>query len=355
MPKPRKKLGIRLKLVAESTMLSKTPTAFLTKCNSPKMTKKYFITAFLFTIFSCATHNQPQQLNQLPSWYITPKSSDQQNLYGVGEGYTLAEASKSALNNLASKLMTSISSESSVLLESNKYATNEQSRQKISEVVAKITFNNYQLSNSVAFGGRIYTEIAVNRDGFIADYNQKLSGLNQEMVDIFSKAQSKTILEKLNDLEAVNNLSFEAQSISQILNSLGSNQSNFKNNINLYNSYQNSYRNLSSKIEFFIESQNAPKEVITKLTNNLNQKNLKVVKIKNLNNSNLVIIQINSEITEQKIYGSHIAKLKLDFHLLSNQNKIIKSQSFENSGGSVISKDEAVKAAVAGISEFNLF
>jgi hypothetical protein len=319
------------------------------------MTKKYFIAAFLFLIFSCASDTQIQQLSQLPSWYITPKASDQQNLYGVGEGYTLAEGSKSALNNLASKLMTSISSESSMLLESNKYATNEQSRQKISEVVAKITFNNYQVSNSATFAGKIYTEIAVNRDGFIADYSQKLSGLNQKMADTFSKAQNKTILEKFNDLEAVNNLSLEAESITQILASLGGSQINFKNNIDLYSSYQNSYQNLAGKIEFFIENQNAPKSAITRLIGDLNRKNLKVVKSKNLNNPNLVIVQITSEITEQKIYGSYIAKLKLDFNLLSNQNKIIKSQSFENSGSSVISKDQAVKAAVAGISEFNLF
>ncbi len=318
------------------------------------MTKKFFITAFLFFIFSCASGEQPQQLSSLPSWYITPKTSDQ-NLYGVGEGYTLAEASKSALNNLASKLMTSISSESSTLLESNKYSTNEQSRQKISEVVAKITFNNYQISNSAAFGGKIYTEISVSRAGFISEYSQKLSGLNQKMAEIFKQAQNKSILEKLNDFSAVNDLSLEAESISQILASLNASSANFKNNIDLYNSYQNSYQNLASKIEFFIENNNAPKALVSKVIGALNQKKLKVVKSKNLDNPNLVIIQINSQITEQKIYGSYIAKLKLDFNLLSNQNKIIKSTSFENSGSSVINKEEAVNAAVSGIDDFNLF
>lgn len=318
------------------------------------MIKKSFITAFLFLIFSCASSDQPTQLSQLPSWYVTPKTSDQ-NLYGVGEGYTLAEASKSALNNLASKLMTSISSESSTLLESNKYATNEQSRQKISEVVAKITFNNYQVSNSASFNGRIYVEIAVNRDGFIADYNQKLNGLNQKMADILSKTQNKTILEKLSDLEIINNLSFEAQSIAQILASLDGHSGNFKNNLDLYNNYQNSYRNLADKMEFFIDNKNAPKTLVNRVINDINQKKLKVVKNKNLNNPNLVIIQISSEITEQKIYGSYIAKLKIDFNLLSNQNKIIKSKSFENTGSSVISKEEAANATVAGIASFNLF
>ena len=318
------------------------------------MIKKSFITVFLFFIFSCASSDQTQQLSSLPSWYITPKVSDQ-NLYGVGEGYTLAEASQGALNNLASKLMTSISSESSTLLESNKYSTNEQSRQNISEVVAKITFNNYKVSNSAAFGGKIYTEISVNRDGFIAEYNQKLQGLSQKMAETFKQAQSKSILEKLNDLESVNDSSLEAESINQILASLGANQANFKNNINLYNSYQNSYQNLSSRIEFFIDNKNAPKALIAKVISVLNHKKLKVVKTKNLANPDLVIIQISSDITEQKIYGSYIAKLKVDFNLLSNQNKIIKSTSFENSGSSVISKEEAINAVVSGIADFNLF
>jgi hypothetical protein len=320
------------------------------------MFKKLFITTSLFIIFSCSSNSDIQQLNQLPSWYISPKSFDNQNLYGVGEGYTLAEASKSALNNLAGKLMTSISSESSILLESNKYAVNEQSRQKINETVAKITFNSYQVNNSAAYGGKIYVEVAVNRGEFILNYSQELKDLNQKMADIFAQAQAKTILEKLNDLQTVNDLSVEAKLIAQIISSLDSNSANsFKDNIDLYNKYQNSYQNLSSKMEFFIENKNAPLGLVSKLINDLNQKKLKVVKTKNLANPNLVIIQINAKINEQRIYGSYITKLKLDFNLLSNQNKIIKSQSFENTGSSVLSKAQAVDAAVLGITSFKLF
>jgi len=321
------------------------------------MTRKSIFVAFLFLIFSCTSDEKPQQINSLPVWYIAPKISDQ-NLYGVGEGYTLTESGKSALNNLAGKLMTSISSESSIVLESNKYSTNEQSRQKISETVAKITFSNYQISNSALFGGRIYVEISVNRDGFINDYTQKLKDLNQKMADLFKKAQAKdsgkSILERLSDLELVNNLSLEAQSISQILTSLSGNQNNFRGNLDLYNSYQSSYQNLASKIEFFIEGQNAPKPLVSKIINILNQKKLKVVKNKNLANSDLVIIQIGTKINEQKIYGSHIVKLKIDLNLLSNQNKIIKSITLEKSGSSVINKEEAVSASLSDLDDLNL-
>jgi hypothetical protein len=295
-----------------------------------------------------------QSLSSLPAWYVRPSAFDSQNLYGTADGYNLAEASKSALDNLAGKLMTIVSSEYSLLLESNKYSTNEQSRQQISEEVAKITFNNYQISKSASYLGRIYVEISVDRDNFIADYQQKLSVLNKKMADIWQKSRKKTILEKFNDLQIINDLSFEAQSISLILTSLSANP-NSKRDLDLYGSYQNSYQDLANEMEFFIENENSPKSLINKVVNILNQKNLRVVRRKNLNNPNLVIIKINSQIIENKIYGSHIAKLKTDFKLLSNQNKIIKSTSFENTGSSVISQKEALNAAIYEISNFNLF
>ncbi|MFT6106030.1 MAG: hypothetical protein ACJA0S_000979 [Rickettsiales bacterium] len=295
-----------------------------------------------------------QNLSSLPAWYVSPTAFDSQNLYGVGEGYNLSESSRAALNNLAGKLMTSISSESSILLESNKYSTNEQSRQQINEKVAKITFNNYQISKSASYLGRIYVETSVDRAAFVADYQQKSDVLNKKMADIWQKSQNKTILEKFNDLRTINDLSLEAGSISLILGSLSANP-NLQKDINLYGSYQNSYQDLASKMEFFIENENSPKSLVSKVVNILNQKNLKVVGRKNINNTNLVIIKINSQIVENEIYGSHIAKLKTDFKLLSNQNKIIKSTSFENTGSSVISKKEALSAAISGISDFNLF
>lgn len=314
--------------------------------------KKYFIIAVLFFLFSCASENEPKALSSLPSWYIYPKAFDK-NLYGVGEGYTLAESTKSALNNLAGKLMISISSESQILLESNKYSTNEQSQQRIKEVVLEITFANYNLSNSGIFGGKIYSEVAVDKSAFVADYSQKLKDLNNKMADMFSKAQNKTILERFVDFKEVNDMSFKAGSIALILANLTQDTS-FKKNVDLYNSYQKAYFELSSKLEIYIESKDAPKALLAKIVNVLNQKNLKVVKSKDLSNPNFVVMQVDTNLTEQKIYGSYISKLKVDLNLLSNQNKIIKSTSFENKGSSVISQDEAVKAAVADITDFDL-
>ncbi|MFT6332445.1 MAG: hypothetical protein ACJAW3_000782 [Lentimonas sp.] len=308
-----------------------------------------YLLALFFTI-SCAVNPKIESLNQLPNWYITPQSFDSQNLYGTGEGFTIAESSKSALNNLAGKLITTISSNSSLLMESNLYSINEQSRRKINEEVAKITFNNYQVSRSAIFNAQIYSEITVNRADFIANYSQKLDLLNKQMSEIFTEAHNKTILEKFNHLKQVNGLSLEAEIIASVLNSLGE-----EREIDLYKSYQRSYHNLSSKMEFFIEDKKLPLPLKQKVISNLTSQNLKIVKNKNLKNPNLIIVKINVDSNYKELYGSHIVRLRLDFNLISNQNKIIKSSSVENTGSSTLEKEAAMKAAINGIKDFNLF
>jgi hypothetical protein len=308
-----------------------------------------YLLALFFTI-SCAVNPKIESLNQLPNWYITPQSFDSQNLYGTGEGFTIAESSKSALNNLAGKLITTISSNSSLLMESNLYSINEQSRRKINEEVAKITFNNYQVSRSAIFNAQIYSEVTVNRADFIANYSQKLDLLNKQMSEIFTEAHNKTILEKFNHLKQVNGLSLEAENIASVLNSLGE-----EREIDLYKSYQRSYHNLSSKMEFFIEDKKLPLPLKQKVISNLTSQNLKIVKNKNLKNPNLIIVKINVDSNYKELYGSHIVRLRLDFNLISNQNKIIKSSSVENTGSSTLEKEAAMKAAINGIKDFNLF
>lgn len=314
------------------------------------MTRVYTVAILSFLLLSCAS-NQPQELKQLPNWYVLPTVNNSQNLYGVGEGYTMAEASKSALNNLAGKLMTSISSESSMLLESNRYGVNEQSRQKINQVIEMITFANYQISQSASYNGKIYAEIAVDRDVFIKDRKQKLEDLNKQMSNLADGLSGKTILERRNILQKINKLAIEASRINAVLAGILADGIDFKSNANLYNSYQNSYQTLLDKIEFFIDNKNAPKSVVNVLTSALNQEKIKVVKTKNLANPNLVVVEVKSEMAEQKIYGSNIAKLTLNFVLLSNQNKIINSNDVQVSGSSVIDKNEAVNSAISSLAD----
>lgn len=316
--------------------------------------KKHLIITLILAgrILTACSSSTPESVNSLPSWYISPKQNDVENLYGIGEGFTVEEASKSALKNMSSKLMVSISSESTMLLEENKNFSNEETRQKISESVAKINFNNYKTTNSVQKGSKIYVEISVNRADFIFDQKNKLEEFHKKMIDLYHSKDGKSILEQRNILLKINNIAEEAATITRILSSLNVDGVNLKKNIELYNIYQNSYEKILSNIEFFVDAEgNNSKKIGNIIRSALNQEKIKIAKSKNPDNNNMVVIEIKSDSTNNNIYGSFIAKLKIDLALVSNKNKTISSNRIELSGSSRINDLEATNAASEQLSD----
>ncbi len=321
--------------------------------NKKSTSKKYLIITLILAggIFT-ACSSSPESVNSLPSWYITPKQNDLENLYGTGEGFTTEEAGKAALKNMSAKLMVSISSESTMLLEENKNFTNEETRQKISESVAKISFNNYKTTNSAQKGGKIYVEISVSRNDFILDQKNKLEEFHKKMIDLYHDKNGKSILEQRNILLKISSISEESATITRILSSLNVEGINLQKNIELYNIYQNAYENVLSKIEFFVDADNNnSKKIGSIIRSALNQEKIKISKSKNLDNSNMVIIEIKSDVSNNNVYGAFIAKLKIDLALVSNSHKTLSSNRIELSGSSRISDLEATNAASEQLSD----
>ncbi len=148
----------------------------------------------------------PNKSSSLPSWYINPNQNDLQYLYGVGEGFTLQEASKSALNNIASKLLVTISSDSSSLAEENKYSFNEQYQQRINEKINNITFSDYKISNSSNINNKFYVEILIDRDKFIKEQSVVLNKYHKSMSNIYQSSKKQNILIQRNKLAEINEI-----------------------------------------------------------------------------------------------------------------------------------------------------
>ena len=89
------------------------------------------ITSSLFILLSVAAAKD--SIKDLPSWYVSPKQNNASSLYGVGEGFSLEEATKTALADAAARLIVTISSESTLLREENQNSSNEESRQQINQ------------------------------------------------------------------------------------------------------------------------------------------------------------------------------------------------------------------------------
>ena len=307
--------------------------------------KNFVILLFLS---SCLGFNfdQEQKLNSLPEFYTSPKQNNLSILYGVGSGYSLNSATKSALSSASSKLMTNISSESRMLAKSYNENVSEQYREQISEKLEKITFNNYQISNSANFKDKIYVEVAISRSNFIKQNSNKLNNLNQRFENLSKHLEEKNIIDQYRNLGKIQSKINDAKILNIILDSIKYKGVDYQENYKNYNSYQNSFDDLIEKIIFKIDPK-ADKDISRIIKKGFSEQKIKLT-TRNHKSKNLIILKIEKEEISDKIYGSFIVKLRVNFSLI-NQGKILASNMIESSGSSLISKKEAKNSAILEI------
>lgn len=312
-----------------------------------------YITTISFTLLllllnSCSFSSRA---SKEPTWYLNPPKNDYTYLYGVGEGYNLETATQSALKNLSSKILVTISSETNLMREETNFYANEQIIQNIQENVEKITFNNYEVDKTSKKRDILYVIVKVNRAQFIKDKKLELSKINEEIRNIDSVSINQSILERRNALEKINKISEDGDLLVKVI---GAVDPSFNKNAHFqkYSGYKNEYNKISDKIlVYIIKSTTTEKGVVTAYKNGLNKKGIKTVTIKNENNPNQVILDINSKTMKQEVYKNYMTKINISTSLKSNQGKSIKGRSIEVSGISVISEEQSLNTAIYNLEQ----
>jgi hypothetical protein len=127
---------------------------------------------------------------QVPEWYLTPPR-DGSELHGTGEGFTVDEATAQALNQIASRIFVTISSEFSRRMEQDVDNTgarfSSHSLQDIDVDVDEVEFTSHTLLRSERVADRTYVLIGVDR------YAQ-VERLEAEIKEGFSKAKALAAL-----------------------------------------------------------------------------------------------------------------------------------------------------------------
>jgi hypothetical protein len=309
--------------------------------------KKFLLATLVFLTFSCAS--DPQQIvSDTPSWYISPAANNSENLYGVAEGYTLEEATKYALADAASRLMVTISSDSSLLREENKNGVNEEMRQRVRQNVEKINFTNFSVSKSAKFKEKFYVEVEIKRDPFIAEQNQQLGFLEKQVSDLEKNSIGKNTIQKRNSLIKILDLEKEIELKARIVYGAGV-KINLTEKLNRVAYFRDQLNSLSDNVEFYLSGNSSP-EISKVIRNFLNRDKLKVSPTIDRSNNHQVVVAIKSKTKANKIYGSYMVKLEINFEN-SSASKIIASNSVEVSGSSAISEEEAFSAAIASLRE----
>lgn len=310
-----------------------------------KIFKIFLILILNFTIFSCSNSTQNKEsLNELPKFYVSPTQNDSQNIYGIGEGFNYEEATKMALSDMASRLLVSISSTSTLIREENKSDFNEEIRQNISQNIEKIDFSGFEVSKSQKYNQRIYLEVKVARLQFINLQKEKIVFLDNQIINLQNQLAEQNIVKKRKTLMEILDLARQSEILTRIV--FADKDSELSKKLKIISDAKNQLSKLNDKVEFYFENK-ADSKIYNVIKNSANRERIIVVNNKS-NSKNQIQIKINSSKTVVQVYGSYIAKVKISFDNIS-QNQIIASNSIEVSGSSVVSENEAYNAAIVNL------
>lgn len=308
-------------------------------------TSSSLVAILALSLISCVS---PIKTDDSPSWYVTPKQNNAENLYGVAEGYSMEEATKYALADAASRLMVSVSSESSLIREENQNSVNEEMRQRVKQSIEKISFTNFQVSHSDKIKEKFFVEVQIEKQPFINEQKERVTFLEKKISDLDAGSSKKNPIQRRNSLIQILDLSKELELKSRILAGAGENI-NLKEKLAHIANFQNQFDKTSDKLEFYFEI-NSPKEIAQIIRNALNKEKIKTTPTRNASDPNQIVIKIRSESRTNKIYESFLTKLEVDFENIAG-GKSVASNSVEVTGSSSIGEKESYAAATKSLEE----
>ena len=311
---------------------------------------KFFLGIYLLLVCGCSSspaNNQNQDSNA-PSFYIKARQNNSETLYGVAEGYSLEEATKNALADSASRLIVSISSETTLTRQEDNNNAYEEMRQKVKQSVEKISFSNFKTSKSEKISNKFYVEVEIERQPFINEQKERVTFIEKKINDLDKNSLGKNPIQRRNSLIKINELAKELELKSMIIRGSGE-EFNLKDKLALIAKFQNELEKSSDNIEFFFDN-SSPKEIVKIIQSALNKEKLKIANKLNKNDDNQVVIKIENSSKTNHIYEAHMTKNKIDFENIS-QGKILASNSVEVTGSSSISEKESYFASLKSLEE----
>ena len=313
---------------------------------SKNLTIKQNIAAILsiFLLFSCASKSNLSE----PKWYLSPTQNNSEFIYGTAQGYTLSQATRLALADAASRLITTISANTTSISQESDYDTYEEIRQKVSENIEKITFGNYKLSKSKKVDQNYFVEVAIPEKQFLREQKQRLYIVDKKISQLDKSSKNTNQINRRNHLLKINELAKEASLKLRILS--GANQiDNINEELTRLLKYQSELEKFTNKIEFYIP-QDTNILVKNTIIRYLNKDNIKVSKTRNRSSKDQIFLKISLTKNTQNILDNFITQTNITFKNILD-NKIIASNNVTLIGSSTINEQHSFTASIKELDE----
>ncbi|MDD5717000.1 MAG: LPP20 family lipoprotein [Sulfuricurvum sp.] len=285
-----------------------------------------------------------------PAWYLNPPSDDETYFYGVGEGETLRQAKDDALRDIASRLSITISSKvsknSTQSTSGNSSLYHQDVKVNVESEIKKIVFNSFEVVSGAQNGTKPIVLIKVDKEKFFNNQLEILDDIRSKLNHIQTESADRGILEQYAMFQELVPEADKAKTIVSVLSTYAIPFQRDGVQQELAD-FQHLRGGILSKIEFYITADNDSRYNADTLKEALGKEKIKIARFLNPKNSNVVILNLESETVNKQVYGFSMAVVRTAVTLKSNEGNILSSFVVESKGSSTLNAGAALKNAGA--------
>lgn len=307
---------------------------------------KYFIVVISFILIGLSgCSSEPRVVVKekvLPSWYINPPKSTNEDIYALGEGNDRKEAISQALSFMVSTLGVSISSKynaKTTVKQGSVNSVNNVYKNEIQSDVQKIRISNYKVIESKKLGFRRYAVVVESNkkrlfESLKQELNQKFSVIESDEKLFSQRDVLKKVAYYKKSLQSLDSLENKLIVMSALKNSFDG-----KSYLQRKEKLKKNYLYLLEHISFSIQTNRDANNLKSVIAKALSAKHFKINSRKSALHFN---VMIKATVNEAHAYGFTLARATVNIVTKNSKGVIVGSNTLnivgQSSQGSRIAK-----------------
>ncbi len=305
-------------------------------------------TLLLLSVSSCAL------AGSLPPWFLNPPRSNEQALYGAGEGSNFQEARHAALNAIAEEISVTITSKlerRESLSQANGGANyDKQVNQRLTAEIQKIRFNNAEVVKNEVEGGKVYVLMSVDRAALAESEKAELVRRLALIDDLHGSSGQDPIYRKFQKLKQIDGEKAGILSLVAIMQGLDGSYDLTQVHAKLQE-YARDLLAIKDKLVVHVQTDGAMPQIKDALEAAFAAESIKVSATHPGKNPDALVVSYATELRNIEVYSSKMSRLSVNVRTQASTGDIVATNRIESSGSSLADFAKSTDAAVAAFAK----
>ncbi|TVZ42024.1 LPP20 lipoprotein [Alteromonadaceae bacterium 2753L.S.0a.02] len=289
-----------------------------------------FFTAFCFA-------------GNIPEWVVNPAEDSAELIYGVGEGESLNTATKSALEYIAGKLVTSIESQLTMQTSAVNDRVDSRVQSKLRSQIGNTLISGYDIDVSDKSGKRYFVRVKVDRQKLFESNNKALQNALAFLSQYLGDNTTMSVMQVLKQERMLNKSLREAQQKAYVVQALAG-SSQVAASQQKINQYQQVLTNKLNDLVVYVEASQDLQPLARQLVERLSDEGVRATTRKPSGKSPRVVLQgrFNKTVRFEQKYV--VANTSIDVY--DEFSNTLSSRQLRIDGQAYMSHESAITAAI---------